>query len=138
MAVVEASVQISATRDRVWEIVSDLDKEPEFWRGTRSVRNVSRDGNRVVREVTIAFKNKRCMQEVTLEPKSRVHARFTEGIIQGEKSITVSEDGGLTVLSARWDIVLTGMMGVFSGMIKKHIQSGTEQALRSIKEVAER
>jgi carbon monoxide dehydrogenase subunit G len=131
-------VQISATRDRVWEIVSDLDKEPEFWRGTRSVRNVSRDGNRVVREVTIAFKNKRCMQEVTLEPKSRVHARFTEGIIQGEKSITVSEDGGLTVLSARWDIVLTGMMGVFSGMIKKHIQSGTEQALRSIKEVAER
>ena len=138
MAVVEASVQISATRDRVWEIVSDLDKEPEFWRGTRSVRNVSRDGNRVVREVTIAFKNKRCMQEVTLEPKNRVHARFTEGIIQGEKSITVSEDGGLTVLSARWDIVLTGMMGVFSGMIKKHIQSGTEQALRSIKEVAER
>ena len=78
------------------------------------------------------------MQEVTLEPKNRVHARFTEGIIQGEKSITVSEDGGLTVLSARWDIVLTGMMGVFSGMIKKHIQSGTEQALRSIKEVAER
>ena len=131
-------MQISATRDRVWEIVSDLDKEPEFWRGTRSVRNVSRDGNRVVREVTIAFKNKRCMQEVTLEPKNRVHARFTEGIIQGEKSITVSEDGGLTVLSARWDIVLTGMMGVFSGMIKKHIQSGTEQALRSIKEVAER
>jgi hypothetical protein len=30
------------------------------------------------------------------------------------------------------------MMGMFTGMVKKHIQSGTEQALQSIKQEAER
>ena len=59
MVVIEVSVNISASRDRVWDLVSDLDAEPEFWRGTKSVRNVSRDGNKVVREVTIAFRNKK-------------------------------------------------------------------------------
>jgi len=31
----------------------------------------------------------------------------------------------------------SGMMGMFTGMVKKHIQSGTEQALQSIKQEAE-
>jgi len=30
------------------------------------------------------------------------------------------------------------MMGMFTGMIKKHIQSGSEQALESIKQEAQR
>jgi hypothetical protein len=32
---------------------------------------------------------------------------------------------------------LSGMMGMFTGMIIKHIQSGTEQALEAIKQEAE-
>lgn len=137
MDVIEVSVNISASRDRVWDLVSDLDAEPEFWRGTKSVRNVSRDGNKVVREVTIAFRNKKCMQEVTLEPKSAIRTLFTEGIIKGSKSITISDANGGTLLRARWEIALTGSMGLFSRMITRHIRSGTEQALHAIKESAE-
>jgi hypothetical protein len=33
---------------------------------------------------------------------------------------------------------LTGIMGMFTGVIKNHIKSGTEQAMQSIKEEAER
>ena len=33
---------------------------------------------------------------------------------------------------------LSGMMGMFTGMVKKHVKSGTEQALQAIKEEAER
>ena len=33
---------------------------------------------------------------------------------------------------------LTGMMGMFTGIIKNHIKSGTEQAMKSIKEESER
>ena len=40
-------------------------------------------------------------------------------------------------LEANWDIKLSGMMGMFTGMIKKHIQSGTEQALIEIKREVE-
>ena len=43
-----------------------------------------------------------------------------------------------TKLEAVWDIKLSGMMGMFTSMIKKHILTGTEQALQSIKQEAER
>jgi hypothetical protein len=43
-----------------------------------------------------------------------------------------------TLLKVKWDIKLTGMMGMFTGMIKKHIESGTVQALQKIKEEIER
>ena len=37
-----------------------------------------------------------------------------------------------------WDIKQKGMMGMFNGIVKKHIRNGTEQAIKSIKEEAER
>jgi hypothetical protein len=42
------------------------------------------------------------------------------------------------LLETVWDMKLSGMMGMFTGMIKKHVKSGTEQALQSIKSEAER
>ena len=40
-------------------------------------------------------------------------------------------------LEALWDVKLSGKMGMFTGIIKKHIKSGTEQALQAIKEEVE-
>ncbi|MDE1765008.1 MAG: SRPBCC family protein [Thaumarchaeota archaeon] len=138
MAQIQASVEINAPLDKVWNVASDLDSEPRFWKGTKEVRNVSKDGNTVTREVTIAFKDSKCMQTVTIQPKEKIHIQFTKGIIDGTKTISLASQGEKTKLEAVWDIKLTGMMGMFTGMVKKHIQSGTEQALQSIKEEAER
>ena len=138
MAHIQASVVINAPVDRVWDIISDIDSEPRFWKGTKAVHNISKEGNTVHREVTIAFKDSKCMQTVTLYPKEKVHAQFTKGVIDGTKTVIVTPEGDKTRLEAQWDVKLTGMMGMFTGMIKKHIQSGTEQALQGIKEEAER
>ncbi len=138
MAQIQASVEINAPLDKVWNIISDLDSEPKFWKGTKEVRNVSKEGNTVNREVTIAFKDSKCMQTVTIYPREKIHAQFTKGVIDGTKTVSVTSQGDKTRLEAVWDIKLSGMMGMFTGMIKKHIQSGTEQALQSIKEEAER
>ena len=137
MAKIESTVEINAPIDKVWEIVSDIDNEPKFWKGTKSVRNISKEGNVVNREITIAFKDKKCLQEVTLYPKEKIQALFTKGIIVGTKTISLTPQDGVTKLEAIWDIKLSGMMGMFTGMVKKHIQSGTEQALQSIKESLE-
>ena len=96
-----------------------------------------KEGNVVNREITIAFKDKKCLQKVTLYPKEKIHAQFTKGIIDGTKTISITPEDGITKLEAIWDIKLSGMMGMFTGMVKKHIQSGTEQALQSIKESLE-
>ncbi|NNM36037.1 MAG: SRPBCC family protein [Nitrosopumilus sp.] len=137
MATIEVEVEINAEIDKVWEIVSDIDNEPKFWKGTKEVRNISKEGNTVNREVTIAFRDQKCLQEVKIQPKEKIEAKFIKGIIDGKKIITLIPKDSKTILSTYWDIKLTGMMGMFTGMIKKHIKSGTEQAMQSIKKEIE-
>lgn len=138
MAEIDVLVEISAPIDKVWDIVSDIDNEPKFWKGTKEVKNISKNENVVNREITIAFRDQKCTQIVKLQPKERIEATFTKGIIDGTKIITLSAKDEKTVLKVKWDIKLTGMMGMFTGMIKKHIENGTVQALQKIKEEIER
>ena len=138
MATIEVKVEINATEDKVWEIISDIDNEPKFWKGTKNVKNISKNDNVIHREVTIAFRDQKCLQEVTLEPKRKIDAKFTKGIINGSKTMTISTKGNKTTLVTSWDMKLTGVMRMFTGVIKNHIKSGTEQAMQSIKEEAER
>ena len=135
---IEVSTKIKSSIDKVWDIISDLDNEAKYWKGTKEIHNISKDGNKIKREVIIAFRDSKCMQEVTLYPKEKIEAVFTEGIIQGTKSINLKPIEDEVLLEAVWDMKLSGMMGMFTGMIKKHVKSGTEQALKTIKEEAER
>ena len=138
MATIEVSVKINAPVENVWAVVSDIDNEPKFWKGTKEVRNISKNDNVINREVTIAFRDQKCIQEVTIDPMKQIHAKFTKGIINGEKIVSLISEGNRTILKTVWDVKLTGMMGMFTGMIKNHIKSGTEQAMQSIKEEIER
>ena len=138
MAIIEVEIEINATVDKVWGVVSDIDNEPKFWKGTKQVKNLSKNGNTVSREIIIAFRDQKCLQEVTLYPKKKIEAKFTKGILGGGKTIFLIPKDEKTILRTIWDIKLTGMMNMFTGMIKKHIKSGTEQAMKSIKEEIER
>jgi carbon monoxide dehydrogenase subunit G len=137
MAIIEVEIEINSTVDKVWDVVSDIDNEPKFWKGTKEIKNLSKDGNTINREITIAFRDQKCMQEVELKPKEKIEFKFTKGIISGEKTISLIPKDEKTILSTVWDIKLTGMMGMFTGIIKKHIKSGTEQAMQSIKKEIE-
>ena len=138
MAIIEVEIEINATVDKVWNVVSDIDNEPKFWKGTKQVKNLSKEGNTVKREIIIAFRDQKCLQEVKLFPKEKIEAKFTKGIIGREKIISLIPKNEKTILRTVWDIKLTGMMRMFTGMIIKHIKSGTEQAMQSIKEEIER
>jgi len=137
MAIIDTSIDINAPVDRVWDIISDLDNEPKFWKGTKETRIISRDGNVVTREITIAFRDSKCMQKITIHPKEKIYAEFTKGIIKGSKTLTLKPKDDSSLLEANWDVKMSGLAGMFTGMIKKHIRSGTEQALESIKQKAE-
>ena len=137
MANIDTSIEIKAPIDKVWDIISDLDSEPKFWRGTKETKIISRDGNVITREIIIAFRDSKCMQKITLEPKERIHAEFTEGIIKGSKTLNLKSKDDGSLLEANWDVKMSGLAGMFTGMIKKHIRSGTEQAIESIKKQAE-
>lgn len=138
MTKIEAAIKIASSVDKVWGIVSDLDNETKYWKGTKEIHNISKEGNKIKREVIIAFKDSKCLQEVTLYPKEKIVAEFTKGIILGTKTINLKLINDEVLLEALWDMKLSGMMGMFTGMIKKHVKNGTEQALHAIKEEAER
>ncbi|HHZ98454.1 MAG TPA: SRPBCC family protein, partial [Candidatus Marinimicrobia bacterium] len=114
-----------------------LDNEPKFWKGTKETKIISRDGNIVTREIIIAFRDSRCMQTITIQPKEKIHAEFTKGIIKGSKTISLEAKKDGCSLNAKWDIKMSGLAGMFTGMVSKHVRSGTEQALELIKQEAE-
>lgn len=138
MALIEISTEINAPSDKVWDIISDLDNETKYWKGTKQIRNISKEGNKITREITLVFRDSKCMQEITLSPKEKIEAVFTDGLLKGTKTIILKPKEKGVSLEAVWDIKLSGMMGMFTGIVKKHIRNGTEQALQSIKEEAER
>ena len=137
MVEIKASIIINSTQEKIWNIISDIDNEPKFWKGTKEIRNISKDGNQVSREITIAFRDQKCLQEVTIVPKEMIKAVFTKGVIVGEKTLALKNMDESCELEAIWNVKLSGMMGMFTGMIKKHIKSGTEQALKTIKNEVE-
>jgi ribosome-associated toxin RatA of RatAB toxin-antitoxin module len=137
MATINASREISAPLDRVWDIVADVDNEPQYWHGTKTVKNISRSGNTIEREVTIAFKDSKCRQTVVLNPKKSVEITITDGPLKGTKAVTLSPSGDRTKIDVVWDIKLAGFLGMFTGMVKKHIAEGTEEALERIAKAVE-
>tara|TARA_B100001146_G_scaffold222204_1_gene234168 strand:+ start:17 stop:475 length:459 start_codon:yes stop_codon:yes gene_type:complete len=137
MAEIKTSVIIDSTQEKIWDVISNIDDEPKFWKGTKEVRNISKDENQISREITIAFRDQKCLQEVTIVPKETIRAVFTKGVIVGEKILTLKKFDDSCELEVIWNVKLSGMMGMFTGMIKKHIKSGTEQALQAIKKEVE-
>ena len=137
MVAINASREIAAPVSRVWQIVSDVDNEPKYWLGTKTVKNIRKSGNTIEREVTIAFRDSLCRQTVVLDPEKSVEITITEGPMKGTKKVTLSPVGEMTRIDAIWDIKLAGFLGMFSGMIKKHIAEGTEDALDRIAKAVE-
>ena len=138
MATIVVQTEINATVERVWEVISDIDNEPKFWKGTKEVKTLSIEGGVIKREITIAFRDQKCLQEIQLKPKKAIKAKFTKGILDGTKIIMLTPKNNSVILETSWDIKLSGMMNMFTGVIKNHIKSGTEQAMNSIKEEIEK
>ncbi len=138
MITINTSREISASLDRIWNIIADVDNEPKYWHGTKTVKNISRDNNRIEREVTIAFKDSKCRQTVLLNPNKSVEIIITEGPIKGTKTVMLHPlDNRKTRIDVVWKIKLTGFLSVFAGMVKGHISKGTDEALVRIAEAAE-
>ena len=133
MATLLLSKELTVPLDKVWDIVGDIDREPEFWHGTKSIRNISKNGNTVERDVVIAFKNSVCREIVQLDPKKRINTEILSGPIKGTKTLTLTSiDSNATSITVNWDFELSGFYKLFSGMVRKHIHKGTEEALERI------
>jgi Polyketide cyclase / dehydrase and lipid transport len=138
MARIIVTRDIAASLDKIWGIISDIDNEPRYWHGTKSVKNIRKDGNTVEREIVMVFRESKCREIVILDPKKSVKANITDGILRGtEKDIIVNSNGAdRTKIEVVWNIKLSGFKIMFATIIKKHIKQGTEDALTRIANTA--
>ena len=127
------SKQISAPLSKVWAIMSNIDNDPVYWHGTKSINNIKRTDNTIEREVVIAFRNSVCKEKVSLEPMKSIATTITDGPIKGRKTVTLHSEGeDNTIVDVEWDIKVKGVMSLFTGVVRKHILEGTEAALDRI------
>lgn len=136
MTEIKSAIEINSPVDKVWNMVSDLDRESKFWNNITKVRTLSTEGNVVKREITIG-KVDRCLQTVTLYPQEKIIAEFTKGIIGGTKTTTLRSSAGGTSLEILWDVKFKGIAGFMSGKLNSDFQTHTEQAVLAIKQAAE-
>jgi plastocyanin domain-containing protein len=68
-----------------------------------------------------------------------VTTEITDGPLKGKKVVVINPDGAQeSIVDVEWDIRLSGFMGIFSKMVKKHILEGTEDALERISKAVEK
>ena len=136
MPEIKTAIEINASAEKVWEVVSDLDNDPKFWTSITSIRNISHENNEIKREVTLAKVNK-CMQIISLYPKEKIHTEWTKGIIKGTKDLILTPRGNGTYLESVLDYKFSGMAGFLSGKITKDVTIEAQRAVESIKQKAE-
>jgi hypothetical protein len=139
MVIIHVTREISAPLDKVWNIISNPDKEPSYWHEMKSIRNIARtDTNIIEREVIISYRNSKCRETVMLNPKHSIEVRITEGPLHGSKTIKLnSAEQDKTIIDILWNVKLDGLLEVFTLIVKRHIAKQTEKALEGIARVAE-
>jgi carbon monoxide dehydrogenase subunit G len=133
MVEINASREVPVPLDRIWDVVSDVESEPRYWRDLHAVYNVRRNGNVIEREVTVGFQNSKGRQIVELHPKKSIEVTLTEGPIIGTRIMTlIPSSGETTKVDVSWDVKLSGIPILFKGLVRERISAGTEEALDRI------
>ena len=132
------SIEIAAPRDRLWDVISDLDNEPKYWWGTRSVKNLSKDGDVINRQIYQNFGDHPIQQKVILKPKSQIEIQYLKGVTEGTKVLRVTSlEENKQNLLVEWNVRFPGIFRIGTPFIAGHVRKGTREALRRIKDVSE-
>ena len=135
---IERSIEIHASREAVWKVISDLDSEPDYWYGTKEVRIITKSDLNVQREITQNFRNHKILQQVVLHPPDFMEISYLKGLTEGTKMMTIREiSSEVQILNVAWNVHFTGIYRLATPFIKRHTALGTEHALERIKSAAE-
>src|SRR6266568_7203398 len=130
--------EINASQNRVWEIVADVDRDPEYWRPLSSIRNIRREGNVIEREVVVGFMGNKGTQRLTLNPMDSILLQMISGPLRGSREIKLIPLGTKrTRVDILWDIQFAEIPMFAQGFVLARIEEGTREALAKIARAAE-
>lgn len=128
--------KICASRERIWEIISDVDNDSYFWRGITSIKNLFKKGDTLTRELVLGDDNV-CVQTITKFPDEMVETRWIQGVIDGTKEVSLISLGTTTLLEIQMNYEFPSVGGSDSKVLAQLFQNEAELAVDIIKGVSE-
>lgn len=129
---------VNASTDKVWNIISNVDKNPDYW-PISIVKNISKSDNTVEREVTVPappFMDNKAHQIISIIPDQfTIIENQTQGAVTGVKTISLLQaknDANKTEVSIVWDLDLSKIPGIGKGFAKDGINKSVDEALNKI------
>ena len=135
---INATKIVNASKDKVWNIISDVDKNPDYW-PISIVKNINKSNNSVEREVTVPappFMDNKAHQIITIIPEQyTIIENQTQGAVTGVKTISLLQAGtdvNRTEISVIWNLDMSKIPGIVKGFAKDGINNSVEEALNKI------
>ena len=136
MVEVDIMLQVNVPFEKIWNIISKVDNDPNYWKSISCIRNTSRDGNTIIRKVQLSNGSK-CQQKITLFPKEGIHVQWMKGPIIGTKDIMLVDNGSTTIIRVQINYKLGKVTRARSTSVLDELQSEAEHALQLIKKQVE-
>ena len=117
----------------VWGRLSDIDRIPEFWHGTRSLQVLQRGSDGAGRETAkarakFAFGGSGDVAITSDRATMTLTSDYTSGPFKGTQVVRVQGNA----IEVRWDVNFTGVFKLTSGWTGGHFKSGTLHALERL------
>jgi uncharacterized protein YndB with AHSA1/START domain len=129
IVLIDASLDFDGDPEVVWKRVSDVEKIPEYWHGTKSLRVLERvDGNKLNAAVKFAFGGWGKAEITTDAPSKTLLLRYVSGPFTGTQTVRVVGKR----LEAKWDVNFHGIFRIGSGRTAGHFKGGTVHALERL------
>jgi len=130
--------EVDASSDEVWDIVSDVDKDPEYWSGLTSIRNIRKEGNLIEREVVVGFMGRKGTQRIELVAKHSIQLTMIDGPLRGSREIKLIPLGeGKTKIDVSWDVQFSSIPDFAQGFVRTRLEESTREALDKIAKAAQ-
>jgi ribosome-associated toxin RatA of RatAB toxin-antitoxin module len=138
MATIAEVREVDASVGEVWNIVSDVDRDPEYWSGLTSIRNIRKEGNLIEREVVVGFMGRKGTQRIELFPKGSIQLTMIDGPLRGSRVIKLVALGAKrTKIDVSWDIEFSAISDFAQDFVRSRLGEGTREALDKIAKTVE-
>jgi len=137
MVTIAEVCEVDASAEDVWDIVSDVDKDPEYWSGLASIHNLRKKRNVIEREAVIGFMGRKGKQRIELVPKESIQLTMIDGPLKGSREIKLTPLGARrTKIDVSWDVQFSEIPIFAQGFVRSRLEEGTREALDRIARAA--
>jgi len=133
MATIAEVREVDALADEIWDIISNVDRDLEYWSGLTSIHNTRKEGNLIEREVVVGFMGRKGTQRIELFPKESIQLTMIDGPLRGSRVMKLVPLGMMrTRIDVSWDIQFSAIPDFAQGFVRSRLEQGTREALDKI------